>query len=359
MISIGFPSISNAIENKNERGITYFKQSKKWSIEKADKWYAQRNWIVGCNFIPSTAVNTLELWQADTFDPKTINRELGFAQNIGFNSVRVFLHYLLWVQDSTGFKKRLNTYLNIASKHGISTMFVLFDDCWNGKPKLGKQPTPIPGVHNSRWVQCPGQKEVTDTALYPIFERYVKGIISAFKNDSRVIAWDLYNEPGNFKHGRESLPLLKNAFLWAREVAPSQPLTSGIWNMTKRFKKLNDFQLNHSDIITFHNYDHKKSMKAMIDSLRRYGRPLICTEYMRRPISTFKEILPLLKAKNVGAYNWGLVSGKTQTIYPWSSVDKPFKKKPKVWFHDIFKKNGEPYDSSEIKLIKSLTSGYN
>ena len=354
MILLIFTSDSAAHGTNPAKNINNPVVGKRWSVAKADKWYAQKDWLVGCNFIPSTAINTLEMWQETTFDPNTIDKELGWAQGIGFNSVRVFLHYLLWGQDSVGFEKRLNRYLDIASKHGISTMFVLFDDCWNGSPKLGKQPAPVPGVHNSGWVQCPGQKEVTDTTLYPVFERYVKGVISHFKNDKRILMWDLYNEPGNSDHGVETLPLLKKVFLWAREADPSQPITADYWNNSKEFAELNQFQIENSDI-TFHNYENKENMKSMIETLRKYGRPLICSECMRRPISTFKEILPLLKKENIGAYNWGLVSGKTQTIYPWDSWKKHYTHKPKIWFHDIFRKDGTPYDSTEIELIKSLT----
>jgi len=124
-----------------------------WSIEKANAWYAKHKWINGANFIPSTAINQLEMWQADTFDPETIDRELGYAENIGFNTTRVFLHSVAWKEDPKGFKDRVNKYLTIANKHHIQTIFVFFDDCWNANPKPGKQPNPKPGIHNSGWIQ--------------------------------------------------------------------------------------------------------------------------------------------------------------------------------------------------------------
>ena len=67
---------------------------------------------------------------------------------------------------------------------------------------------------------------------------------------------------------------------------------------------------------------------------------------MRRPVSNFATHLPFLKKENVGAYNWGLVSGKTQTIYPWDSWTKPYDAEPKIWFHDIFRKDGSPFDEN-------------
>jgi len=330
-------------------------EEKPWSIQKITQWYQSEPWSIGCNFIPSTAINQMEMWQPESFDRQTIDNELGLAESIGFNSVRVFLHYLPWENDSTNFKKRINEFLTIASNHHISTIFVLFDDCWNGDPQPGKQPEPRAGVHNSGWVQCPGQTGVTDQNLWVTLEKYVKDIISTFRNDRRIIVWDLYNEPGNSDHGLETLPLLKNVFIWARAARPSQPLTAGIWNTQMDFEELNTFQINSSDVISYHCYGNLDDMKAMVDSLRKHGRPLICTEYMARPQSTFTEQLPFLKKERIGAFNWGLVSGKTQTIYPWDSWEKPYLEEPKIWFHDIFRKDGSPYDENEVRLIRELT----
>ena len=102
-------------------------------------------WSFGCNFIPSTAINQLEMWQADTFDPETIDRELGWAAGIGMNLVRVYLHDLLWLDDKNGFLERMERFLEIASSHGIKAMFVFFDDCWRDEFKSGKQ------KHSGRW----------------------------------------------------------------------------------------------------------------------------------------------------------------------------------------------------------------
>lgn len=327
----------------------------RWGIEKAKEWYSRQPWIVGCNFIPSTAINQIEMWQESTFDPRTIDRELGYAEKIGFNAVRVYLHYLVWVRNPERFKKRINEYLKIADKHKIKTIFVLFDDCWNGYPNLGKQPDPKPGVHNSGWVQCPGQEQVTQVALSPVLRAYTKDIIATFRNDNRILMWDLYNEPGNSGHGDETLPLLKGVFQWALEENPTQPVTAGVWGGSINDRpKLNEFQLNNSDIVTFHAYDDVRSTVALIDSLKKYNRPMICTEYMRRPINTFENHMPLFAKENIGCLNWGLVSGKTQTIYPWESWGKPYDHEPEIWFHDIFRRDGTPYSKKEVDFIKRM-----
>ena len=325
-----------------------------WDTEKAKQWYAEHDWLVGANFTPSTAINQVEFWAEETFDLEKIDRELGYAEEIGFNSIRVYLHYLVWVSHPAGLKERINKFLVTCEKHNIKVMFVLFDDCWNDNPTLGKQPDPKPGVHNSGWLQCPGgTKRLEDKSLYPVLEAYTKDIITHFANDERVVVWDLFNEPGNFEHFNLSLPLLEYAFNWAREVNPSQPVTSGIWNWDKEFANLNEFIISNSDIITFHHYGTKEELPEWIDRLAKYDRPMLCTEYMARTRDcTFESHLPVFKEKNIGAYNWGLVSGKTQTIYMWDSV---YTAEPEIWFHDIFRKDGSPFDKKEIELIKSLT----
>lgn len=343
----------------------------RWSPEKANEWYAHHRWIIGCNYIPSTAVNQLEMWQGDTFDPATIDRELGWAQQIGFTSVRVFLHNLLWQQDSKGFLKRMDQFLDIAHKHNMGATFVLFDSCWNPFPKPGKQPAPRPFVHNSQWVQSPGkeileQPEKFDEMLKP----YVQGVIGHFRNDKRVDMWDLYNEPDNLNNSvygklepadkkAMTLILLQDAFDWAREMKPTQPLTSGVWTGNwadiDKLPPIEKVQLQNSDVISFHSYGKLDALEQSIEQLRHYGRPIICTEYMARPVgSTFDPNLKYLHDQNIGAYNWGFVSGKTQTIYPWDSWTKTYTAEPKVWFHDIFRSNGIPYDPKEIDFIKSL-----
>ena len=343
----------------------------RWPAKQANDWYTAQPFLVGSNFIPSTAINQLEMWQADTFDLPTIDRELGWAESLGMNSMRVFLHNLLWQQDSDGFLRRMEQFLQVAEKHHIRIVFVIFDSVWDPHPKLGKQREPKPHVHNSGWMQAPGAEILQDESRWnPELKPYVVGVIGHFRDDRRVLMWDLMNEPdnenGSYKaqelpnKAEVALRLLKEEWNWARSVQPSQPLTSGVWkddwSSDDKLSEMASFQLQNSDVITFHSYEPPDVMKQRIDSLRRFGRPIICTEYMARPRgSTFASILPLLKKEKVGAYNWGFVNGKTQTIYPWDSWDKTYTADPPVWFHDIFHKDGTPYDPEEVKLIRQLT----
>lgn len=344
----------------------------RWSQSKAQEWFDKNGWVVGCNYIPSNAINQLEMWEEATFSPALIDKELSLAANVGFNTVRVFLHQLLWEENAEGFLNRIDEFLRIASKHGIKTMLVLFDSVWDPFPKLGKQPQPKQNVHNSGWVQCPGYDILNDPSRYDELYSYVHGIVSHFKNDERVLIWDLFNEPDNMNltsykdddyahHKAElSMLLLKKTINWVRVINPIQPITMAPWkedwSSDDVLTALDNYMFTHSDIISFHCYEDKKDMEKRILALQRFGRPMLCTEYMARPFkSTFKEILPLLKKYNVGAYNWGLVEGKTQTHCPWDSWSKKYDNEPELWFHDIFRKNGEPYIAEEIGFLKQIT----
>jgi hypothetical protein len=344
----------------------------RWSEEKAWQWYEQNGWLVGANYNPYNAINQLEMWQAETFDPERIDLELGWAADIGFNSMRVYLHDIAWEIDPEGFLDRVDTYLGIAHSHDISTMLVLFDAVWNPVAKPGKQPDPIPHTHNSGWIQSPSAQRLQDTTQYPLLEEYVKAVITRFANDSRVVAWDLYNEPDNTNNERftnteapnktdHTYNLMVKTFQWAREVNPSQPLTVGVWRDDWAEDKVHEnrfnvFQLENSDIITFHDYGNLENFIRKVESLKRFNRPIMCTEYMARENqSTFQEKLPYMKQESVGAYNWGLVAGKTQTIYPWRSWRENFTDEPDLWFHDVFRPDGTPYSQEEVELISQLT----
>jgi hypothetical protein len=344
----------------------------RWNESQANEWYQHQPWLVGSNFLPANAINELEMWQAETFDPPEIDKERGWAEGLGMNTMRVFLHDLLWQQDSAGFQKRLDTFLGIASRHHIRPVLVLFDSCWDPNPKLGPQHPPIPGVHNSGWVQSPGAKALEDPSQEPRLRAYVEGVVGAFANDSRVLAWDVWNEPSNTNgsaYGKiepkdkedRVLTLLPKVFTWARAAHPTQPLTSGLWigdwSSPEKLDPIGRVQLEQSDVISFHNYSWPEDFEQHVRWLEQYKRPILCTEFMARPMgSTFDTILPIAKKHNVAAINWGLVAGKSQTYLPWDSWEKPYVlQPPPVWFHEVFHADGTPYREHEAELIQQLT----
>lgn len=345
----------------------------RWSLKRARDWWDRQPWLVGCNFTPSTAINQLELWQEPTFDLARMDRELGWAADLGFNVVRVYLHDLVWRDDADGFIERIEAFLAVAHRHGIRAIPVFFDDVWGPEPKAGKQPAPHPGRHNSGWVQSPGRAALdaypSDPAVHNRLEQYVSGVISRFSEDERIAIWDLYNEPGGYPFpgaepmGELGLPLLRDVFDWARSASPTQPLTSGLWStpLHPASPAIRACQLEHSDIVSFHHYGSAADLERLCDGLAlETERPLLCSEYLARKLeSRFETHLPIFRKRQIGAISWGLVSGKTQTIYPWWSwFDKEPKPEPQVWFHDILRADGTPFDPAEADFLRSfLTSG--
>ncbi|PYX78298.1 MAG: 1,4-beta-xylanase [Acidobacteria bacterium] len=350
-------------------------QRTRWPEQKANSWYAQQPWLVGSNYVPKSAINQLEMWQEATFNPAEIETEFTWAEAMGMNTMRVFLHDLLWQQDAAGFQKRIDQFLMIAARHNIRPLFVLFDSVWDPLPHLGPQHPPIPGVHNSGWVQSPGATALADPTQYPRLKAYVQGVVGAFAEDNRILAWDVWNEPGSNNAGsypKEELKpqdkiarvtsLLPQVFEWARQANPTQPLTSGVCCVETspdgaNLDELQKIQLRESDITTFHNYSWPESFKQEVMWMKKYNRPVICTEFMARSVgSTFDTILPIAKQERVGAINWGFVAGKTQTYLPWDSWQRPYVlERPPVWHHEVLHPDGTPYRKAEVDLMRQLT----
>lgn len=322
-------------------------------------------WRFGANFYPSSAINQLEMWQADTFDLPSIDRELGFAQSIGMGIMRIYLHDLAFAQDPEGFLQRMDQCFALAEKHGIKVMPVFFDDCWRSEFAIGKQPAPIPFTHNSGWIQSPGNAVADDPSQWGRLETYVKTVLDRFAKDKRIQLWDLYNEPGNGTYGDHitgigqrldrSLPLLRAVFGWGRDVNPAQPLTAGVWCYNENFKNLNRFMYDNADVVSFHCYMNPTGLEETIRAVKQEAadRPVLCSEYMARTNgSTFAGCLPIMRRENITAINWGLVSGKSQTIYPWRWEES--KGVPEQWFHDAFQQDGSLLYESERAVFDAV-----
>ena len=327
-----------------------------WSAEKANMWHKTKKWILGFNYITSTAVNSTEMWQSESIDKKTIETEMAAASGCGYNSCRVFLQYLVWKNEGEYFTANLDWFLDICKKYGITVMPIFLDDCaFSGRePYPGKQDDPKPGIHNSGWTGSPGFTISDDISNQENLRLYIQTIINKFKDDERILAWDLYNEPGNSGRKEKSHSLLKNAFTWARECCPSQPLTAAVW----AYLDFDLILLEMSDIISFHDYTGIDITKKRITLLKKYNRPMFCTEWLHRPNgNTFESHVPLYKSENIGIYQWGLVNGKTQTHLNWER-DKNINGLPKLWQHDILTKELVPYSETEIEFIRKTSDKF-
>jgi hypothetical protein len=323
----------------------------RWSEQKIWNWYNKQPWYCGFNYIPAYAINYTAMWDKTTFDTAAIDKELSLAENTGLNCLRAVLQFAVYEDDPEYFLQTLDKFLAICNKHKIKFVPALFDDCVFGlehDPKTGKQPEPLKGWYAWAWSPSPGHSLVIDSLTHPRIEKYVKAVINRFKNDPRILMWDLYNEPTNGGLGSASFPLLKKVITWAREINPSQPLTVDVWNQNQR---LNDIVIPASDIISFHNYGNKDDLIKQIKDLKQYNRPLINTEWMNRPNrSVIPDNLPVFFDEKVGCMLWGLVNGKTQTDLPWGH--RPGDPVPKVWQHDLYKGDFTPYDQQEINLLQ-------
>lgn len=342
--------------------------AERWSAEKARAWAADKGWIVGCDYVTASAINQIEMWQKETFDPKEMDRELAMAESLGFNTVRVFFSNLVYTDDPEGFNDRFETFLKLCKKHGIKVIPTFWTNGGKCKePRLGKQPESVKGVHNSQWVTTPGAEYVNNPEKWGELETMVKDIIGGHRADDRILMWCLYNEPENHRRGiNNSVPLMKATFEWARECNPTQPLTSPVWNridVSHPWTHLPEvtFMLENSDVISFHCYETPEVLESVIKSYLPYDRPMICTEYMRRPQSTFEKSMPIFKKYNVGAINFGLTAGKCNFNFPWNKEDKdgnsiPWTEdEPEMWFHDIFRLDGTPWSEQEVEFIRSMT----
>lgn len=352
-------------------------QADRWSVERAWAWRREIGWLCGFNYLPSVAVNFVEFWRGADFAPEVIERELGWAREIGFNVVRVNLPFVVWQAEGTGLLDRVDRFLAIAASHGLGVILCPFDDCeFSGEPATpGPQPDPVPAVHNSRAVGSPGRAIVEDPSRRPELETYLRAIVMRFRADSRVILWDLYNEPGNrmiFRSGRyesyperleeASLSLMRDCFAWARECGASQPLTVAAWSVpgegTSYATEIDRSALALSDVATFHAYVPRARMEATITALSALKRPLICTEWMARSLdSTIAEQIPLFRETGVGALQWGFVRGRSQTWLPWPDGVSGTAKigEDGAWFHDLVDQTGQPYSPAEILEINAAT----
>lgn len=345
IMALSFASFGKS-EQKDVPGI-------QWPKEKAWEWYDANPWYCGVNYIPAYALNYTAMWDKTTFNAKAIDKELALMSETGMNCVRVVLQYAVWEDDAKYFKRVFKKFLALCDKHNLKVMPIFFDDCVfgvNTDPKIGDQGEPLKGWYAWAWSPSPGRSMVYDERTHYKLEKFVKDIMTTFRDDNRIMLWDLYNEPS------ASWTLLRSVFRWAREVNPAQPISSGMWNGDAA---LDTFLAENSDIITFHCYSNREGTRSTIERINAYGRPVICTEWMNRvQDSRIENCLDLFVESNDGCILWGLVNGKTQTELPWGY-------RPEMgeytgpWQHDLYHGDHTPYDRHEIELLRQAITKVN
>lgn len=330
----------------------------RWTKEQIWAWWDGQKWPVGANYVTSDAVNDIEMWMDATFNAPLIQKELNIAAQLGLNSVRVFLSYLVWAHEGETFLKNFETFLSLAAEAGLTVMPILFDDCafdFGKDPEYGPQPAPVPGVHNSRWVPSPGFALQDDPEQLPALQEYVQAVVGAHREDLRILVWDLYNEPGNSGRRPKALPLLQHVFAWARACDPVQPLTAGAWRFTDN-AEVEKCCVEQSDIISFHAYTPMERTQELLQVFESCGRPMLITEWLHRPNDNMLlDHLPLFHERKIGAWQWGMILGKTQTNLNWATMNGGVPEpNPALWQHDLLYPDGSPYCQAEIDLIAKL-----
>lgn len=352
---------------------------RQWTCEEANAWYAEYPWIRGCNFIGSDCANRRDMWQSYKNDERmaTADRELALAEKTGFNTVRLIMDFDVWLQERESYMEILEKYIALCAAHGQSVMLTLTaeaqlprGDFADFKPKtLGEQNYAL-GYHQGRGPLPPEEAAkapyhwLENPALKDKFLTMIRDIVGRYAHDGRVIVWNVYNEPGITIRER-SIPLLNMIFETVRSLDPDQPLAADIWRgidfntgLPKTAEERLSLEL--SDIISYHSYTTFPQMVLLIEALKKFNRPLFCTEWLNRiNHSNVKELYPLFHIENIANYCWGFVVGKTQTNEPWENLWKQYYDPNKhvdydftVWQHDLFRANLRPYDPKETELIE-------
>jgi hypothetical protein len=343
-----------------------------WTKAQAHSWYDRQPWLVGANYNPASAINQFEMWQAETWNPTEIDKELGWAQSIGMNTMRVYLHNMLWENDPEGPE---------APDGGVPGDRAAARDPADVRavrqllgPEPGRRAAAAADPRRPQFGLGAGARAPRGWRSVAVrkLESYVKGVVGHFRNDPASWPGTSGTSPnneggGNYPNTPEKkrliASLLDKSFDWAQSVDPVQPLTSGLWTGESWDKRetldaVERVQITRSDVNSFHDYNWPEQFERRARQMLSYGRPVLCTEYMARGNgSTFDGSLPVGKRLNIAMINWGLVDGKTQTRLPWDSWKKPYTyDEPPIWFHEVFRADGTPYRKAETDLIRTLAS---
>lgn len=293
------------------------------------------SWVQGCVFVPTNCVNEAQQW--DEYDPAINDRELHYASVYGINTVRVYLHYFIYLKDKTKLLANIEDFLTRADKHGIKTEFVFFDDCWH-EPSTDilksdyQYPAPMPGVHNSRWLLSPGHTVLQHYEEHQErLKSYVQDIVNAHKDDGRILFWETYNEP---KQGPGVHRLMKDSIEWIHETGTTIPVTAtGVPTFTG--DPFSDFRSWHM----YEKYDIPGDKYALN------------TECMNRQMQSVPGVVEHFKGKT-GFIMWELGIGRDNCRYAWKDKpESPAKSEPKTPFHGLVYPDGHPWAIEDIQAL--------
>ena len=354
-----------------------------WTKERAWEWYRAQPWIRGCNYMPASCANRVDQWQELGCEERfaEMDRELAVAESIGFNTLRILVElqgFGVWLEEHDGFMDRFERALQIMASHKMRAIVVLGNDCMRPKsiwqlPKPGPQTYDI-GYHGGRKQSqhgsFPGEighSQVDDPELKPKFFRMCEELLTKYRDDDRILFWNLWNEPGAANRGEVSVQPMKELFELAWRIDPKQPLAADLWagDYGTNEKAKNQAQVwagRLSDIVSYHCYgDYERQVRVIRLLRKRYARPMVNTEWLARTINNdVFTSYPLFYIEGIGCTCWGFVAGKYQTYEPWEYMWKEVEKGTErsksydmtKWFHDLYRPSLRPYDPKEIDLIK-------
>lgn len=294
-------------------------------------------WVQGAVFVPTNCVNEAQQW--DEYDPAINDRELHYASAYGINLVRVYLHYYVYLKKKDALLDDISDFLSRADKYGIKTEFVFFDDCWNQPPKEllsadYRYPAPIPGVHNSRWLVCPGDEVRTHYNEHKArLKAYVQDVVNAHRADPRIAFWEIYNEPDE---STATIRLERDAAAWIKETGTPIPATA-----TGREFSGGPF----SDFPSWHQYGGY-DISGDASSL--------CTECMNRKGQSVPGVVEHYRGR-VGYIMWEFGIGRDNCRFAWDeNREKPRRDETPTPFHGIVYPDGHPWSLDDVRALLGI-----
>ncbi len=357
--------------------------TERWSVQKAQAWYEAQPWIRGYNTYPSNCVNRIAMWQKYNHEAviKQARYEFQLARDTGFNAVRMFIQFEVWLYEHDSFMANLEEYIAAAAEFGQKIMFVIGNDCsvpkdfYNvtfGEQKIdwGYHSGICRGQHSGTHGNNAGYLLCDEPEMAEKFLAMVEEFAVTYGQDERVQIWDVWNEIGNSKRGMMSVPLMEKCCEILRAHDVIQPLTVSIWSLWPGHEPLcTEAEMRGvelSDVLSFHSYNSFQTMIKTIEIIReRFGdRPLLNTEWLNRiRHNNVDELFPLFYLENIGSYHWGLMQGFSQTYEPWggffAKIDDPDYYGPEDLTklqHDLYRFNGHPYIAKEVAIIKEFSA---